>query len=72
MRRTNPIWPLGSGCPRVNAQNEANLAWPQTRAGGEMRKTNPIPGASGGTWPQGRGTPGKCAKRTQFRPAAGG
>jgi hypothetical protein len=35
----------------------------RARAGGKSCKTNPIPG---GTGPQGRGTQGKCAERTQL------
>jgi hypothetical protein len=36
-------------------------------------KTNPIgPAGPGGTRPQGRGTRGKCAKRSQFGPASAG
>ena len=59
MRKTKPI------CP----------ARPEMGAGGRSRKTPPasnyekrtqFPAVPGGTGPEGRGTRGKCAKRTQF------
>jgi hypothetical protein len=59
-------WALAGGSPRpagVRLCKTKPISPARARAGGKSCKTNPIPGGMG---PQGRGTQGKCAERTQL------
>jgi len=74
-RSSIPLFHLSS--PMRIVRNKPNLApgvrkWAQAgRRGPNRAKRTQFPAVPGGTGPEGRGTKGKCAKRTQFRPRAG-